>query len=75
MGTADRPLFALRTRLGTRKNSMDDEDAVTLTLTQDEALVLHKILEVVLGGDEPSDPMLLRNKKRASDPAPSSRQR
>jgi hypothetical protein len=59
---------------GTRKKSMDD-DSVILTLTQDEALVLHKILEIVLEGDEPSDPTLPRNKKDASDPVPSPGQR
>ena len=52
-----------------------DDDSVILTLTQDEALVLHKILEIVLGGDEPSDPTLPRDKKGASDPVPSSGQR
>ena len=52
-----------------------DDDSVTLTLTQDEALVLHKILEIVLEGDEPLDPTLPRNKKAASGPVPSSGQR
>jgi hypothetical protein len=52
-----------------------DDDSVILTLTQDEALVLQQILKIVLEDDEPSDPMPLRHKKGAHDPAPSSRER